>query len=301
MSAGTTIEWTDRTWSPTAGCSRISAGCKHCYAERFAHRFSGPGQRYEGLTVLGNHGPRWTGEVRLVPERLADPFKWRKPQRVFTASMSDVFHEKLSNEEIAAVFGVMAACPHITFQCLTKRAARMREWFAWAASGALDRCACAADDALEPFLPRTDLAQFFAPGRGAHVWPLPNVWLGCSVENQAAADERIPHLLETPAAVRFLSVEPQLEHVYLSPWLHGISWTIVGGESGPGARPFDLAWARSIVRQCREAGTAVFVKQLGAVALDTEWNGFAPLKLRDRKGGDMSEFPEDLRVREFPR
>ena len=201
MSDDSKIEWTDATWNPIRGCSRVSEGCRHCYAERVAARFSGPGQPYEGLvrisnTLDGRKPTGWNGTVRMVAEHLADPLRWKKPRRIFVNSMSDLFHERLTNEQIAAVFGVMAAAGSHTFQVLTKRAARMREWFAWAgdhgASGA--RSACRASAALY-------LGALPEPP-GADTWPLPNVWLGVSAENQAAADERIPDLLATPAAVR---------------------------------------------------------------------------------------------------
>lgn len=378
MSQASSIEWTDATWNPVRGCSRVSEGCRNCYAERVAARFSGQG--LDGSTPPESHfqdggrlyaraapfwrfaeqtkaGPRWTGRVELVPEKLDEPLRWRKPRKVFVNSMSDLFHERLSFESIAAVFGVMAAAPQHTFQVLTKRPERMAGFFslvdamtagrgrfvvpaliehAAALAGGSDRLFCAANR--------------FA---GNRQWPLLNVWLGTSVENQETADERIPHLLATPATGRFVSYEPALGPVDFSAIEsgrgridalcgidfecigdigdggrlgvgqpeRGLDWIIVGGESGPGARPFDIAWARSTVAQCREAGVACFVKQLGAdpffSTFDDEPNGGGqwpvPLEwsghgvgtgrpcLRDRKGGDMREWPEDLRVREFPR
>ena len=315
------IEWTDATWNAIVGCSRVSPGCEHCYAERFVHR--GLSEQHRGLTVLGKgtKGPRWTGEVRLVESVLAKPLSWRKPKRVFVNSLSDLFHEKLSNEAIAAVFGVMAACPHLTFQVLTKRPKRMREWFAWIASE-VDRY----DPAWETTLCvvcAQQLSGYRVPsgaGPRERVWPLPNVWLGVTAEDQQRADERIPLLLDTPAAVRFVSYEPALGPVtFRDEWLRSrcpehdspsgfcsldcrsrtasLDWLIVGGESGPGARPFDLAWARSAVEQCKAAGVPVFVKQLGA---RPEHNERQPVRLRHRKGADSSEWPEDLRVRQFP-
>lgn len=341
MSTGTSIEWTDATWNPTVGCSRVSAGCERCYAERFAHRFSGVGQRYEGLTVLGKQGPRWTGEVRLVPARLADPLAWKRPRRIFVNSMSDLFHEKLSDEGIAAVFGVMAAAKRHTFQVLTKRPERMRSWFDWVSNETTGlmtirtsaRLVCAS-------------AAWKVMGHSAgsvvepSAWPLPNVWIGVSVEDQKTADERIPMLLQTPAAVRWVSYEPALGPIDFErvqwpqkhrvdvlrggTWELGqgtalegfcnhsdmetVDWIVVGGESGPGARPFNLAWARSTLDQCRAAGVPAFFKQAGARPFDGadgqrcdgEPHEWAWLKLRDRKGGDLSELPEDLRVRQMP-
>jgi protein gp37 len=318
---GTAISWTDATWNPVRGCSRVSEGCRHCYAERVAARFSGPGQPYEGLATMKRHevkvgasltqrpdgtidqrstfktvsDARWTGVVRLVPEHLADPLRWRKPRRIFVNSMSDLFHESLTNEQIAAVFGVMAACPQHTFQILTKRAKRMREWFEWAekhgdgydlirvAPNALLTCAWEAcsGDAWGDIEPPDELGCVPSTDVFGNAWPMPNAWLGVSVENQAAADERIPELLATPAAVRFLSCEPLLSGLYLTPYLAGIAtrgtisadgslherphppldWVIAGCESGPGARPCDVAWLRSLRDQCAAAGVPFFLKQ----------------------------------------
>jgi protein gp37 len=323
------IEWTDATWNPVRGCSRVSEGCRNCYAEGVAARFSGPGRPYEGLARFTPHGPQWTGEIRLVPEKLDEPFHWRKPRKVFVNSMSDLFHEDVPDEFIAAVFGVMAAAPQHTFQILTKRAERLPRWFAWLEQMA-DRAAAVFDE--DPISwRRAHILRAAGLRAGVHHtasagdieargWPLPNVWLGVSVENQAAADERIPELLATPAAVRFLSCEPLLGPVNLrkvggdtdcldpddtgheiggpAGWIAGpaIDWVIVGGESGRRARPLEVAWARSLVEQCRAAHVPVFVKQLGAVWA-RESNHYP---LGDAAGGDPAEWPEDLRVREMP-
>lgn len=348
MSVGTSIEWTDTTWNPVRGCSRVSEGCRNCYAERFAARFSGTfvteheGRRVEidrddatlrrspfkGFAEMRDfEGPRWTGKVDLVPEKLAEPLGWKKPRRVFVNSMSDLFHEELSDEAIAAVFGVMAAAPQHTFQVLTKRPERMRRWFAWLnntkdSGWQCGNCLCYA---------RGHGARAVPMGSRNLPWPLPNVWLGVSVEDQASADERIPHLLATPAQVRFVSAEPLLGRVLFdgrgdrNDWLgdqhddapgeSGIDWVIVGGESGYGARPVDVSWIRDVVGQCRAANVPVFVKQLGAFAMTDARDDALPhrrqngvgtlsalrLELRDAKGGDPSEWPADLRVREFPR
>lgn len=353
------IEWTDKTWNPLVGCSRVSEGCRHCYAERFVHRKLSP--QHRGLTLAGEKGPRWNGEVRLVEARLGDPLRWRKPQRVFVNSLSDLFHESVAFETIAAIFGVMAGARHHTFQLLTKRPQRAREFFAWVRESAEDMVAsigvapgaaaevgfCAS---LVPFGRDALRIALRAP------WPLPNVWLGVSVEDQRTADERIPVLLELPAALRFVSYEPALGPIDFdlprcdecgeaarawsedgAPWCSeherecsyghwldfpsdgsfgvpageaangGIAWAIVGGESGPGARPFDVAWARSTIEQCRAAGTKCFVKQLGARPIAARHTIASlggevaePLALRHRKGADPSEWPEDLRVREMP-
>ncbi len=218
----TEISWTHRpgtrgrTWNPTQGCSRISAGCQHCYAERMAARFADDGWS-QGLINIKTR--KWNGVVRLAAHKLADPLRWRQPSTIFVNSMSDLFHENLTNEQIAAVFGVMAAAPQHTFQVLTKRAKRMREWFEWAARRGEDDggmwTTCLREtmcwlpehaDRIAEQLTEDGIARHGVPER--EPWPLPWVWLGVSVENQEAADERIPELLRTPAAVRFLSCEP---------------------------------------------------------------------------------------------
>ncbi len=326
------IAWTDATWNPVRGCSRVSEGCRNCYAESVARRFSGPGQPYEGLVEIGAKGARWNGTTKFVTEHLADPLRWKRPRRVFVNSMSDLFHESLTNEEIAAVFGVMASAPHHTFQVLTKRPERMRDWFAWIANQAVS--------VGGPTVNAARGVRWYAWQRiddlmvhdaeQPWIWPLPNVWLGVSVEDQKSADDRIPLLLETPAAVRWVSYEPAIEAVdfdglhldddstmssfRISDGDDGLDWIVVGGESGPGARPFDLAWARSVIAQARGTGCSVFVKQLGAKPmLDGESARYSALppfggeggpitfrRIEDRKGGDPNEWPEDLRVREFP-
>lgn len=308
----TSIEWTHRpgtrgaVWNPTRGCRVLSPGCEHCYAMRQAHRFSGKGGPYEGLTQLRNKGPVWTGKGRLVEDMLDMPLRWRAPRTVFVNSMSDLFFEKFSNEEIASVFGVMAACPQHTFQILTKRAKRMREWFEWRVTPTrnvgIETCLHAAKFALtkdEVFDER------LLRGHG-RAWPLDNVWLGVSVENQKYADERITELLRTPAAVRFVSYEPALGPVDFYPWLLDASirstetildWIIVGGESGPGARPFSQEWAEKTIAQCKAAGVPCFFKQYGAAPVDGEGVAIA---LKDKKGGAPLEWPKALRVRQWP-
>lgn len=331
----TTIEWTrsddgsaGKTLNVFVGCSLKSAGCQNCYAMKLAHRGLAPSHR--GLTVMNSKGPHWTGEVRFVPAALVKPLRWRKPRRIFVNSLSDTFHESNSFEHIAALFGVMAATPQHTYQLLTKRPQRMREWFDWVQHHELgcpiSNIGNAAAFALAAL---SDDGSSF-PESIAEVsrmaWPLPNVWLGVSAENQPTADERIPLLLQTPAAVRFVSAEPLLGPVSfsglpanvgntdpetnISDWFnaltgHGINpegwtdnlfptidWVIVGGESGPGARACDMSWIRSIVEQCAEAGTAVFCKQMGS-----SWARNAGA---DAKGGDVQFWPEGAWPREFP-
>ena len=317
MGSQSKIEWTDATWNPVRGCTRISEGCRNCYAERTAARFSGPGRPFDGFVrIQTGIGPQWTGKVELVEKHLADPLRWREPRRIFVNSMSDLFHEALPDEAIDRVFAVMALCPQHTFQVLTKRPERMRVWWRIEEEG-------------------ISVGDRVPSGK----WPLPNVWLGVSVEDQKTADERIPLLLQTPAAVRFVSYEPALGPVNFTRWLprsgrasnpcdvevrhsrgigcpscdSGLDWIIVGGESGPGARPFDIHWARSTVGQCKAAGVAVFVKQLGSKPMyrshgDNDprhlFNGLQDLYCNGRalsaKGGDISEWPHDLRFREMP-
>jgi protein gp37 len=305
----TSIEWTDFTWNPIRAalkgyqspedakrtirkgtfCTRISPGCTHCYASVINKRF-GNGLEY---TV-----PNLKHIEFFIDEKiLEEPLRRTKPARIFVGDMFDLFHEAIGPFLIATVLDVMVRCPQHTFQLLTKRAARMQEI----------------------------LLFTFTPGP-----PPPHIWCGVSVEDRKRALERIPRLQETPAAVRFLSVEPQLEHIdlghdtpevgwisYLTgfdgcdPVIPGIDWVICGGESGPGARPFNLAWAESLLEQCHAADVPFFMKQLGS---NSYWkteareklissggsDGFTRQSVRDRKGGDPAEWPEALRVREFP-
>jgi len=306
------IEWTDATWNCLLGCSRVSAGCAHCYAELLAYRLARMGNpNYAGLTKKVGNDIRWTGEVRFVEEALDLPLRWKRPRRIFVNSMSDLFHEKVEDYWQDQIFAVIALAHQHTFQILTKRPERMLAYlndeavreridvFMWEQ---IER-------RVDPGARRRDDIRATAPDLD-ETWPLPNVWLGVSVEDQATADERIPLLLQTPAAVRWISYEPALGPVDLRPFLWKIDdlagdlrvdWVVIGGESGPGARPFDLAWARRAIAQCRAAGVPVFVKQLGAQPFYRIPEGTAGLGLRDRKGGSMEEWPDDLRVREFPK
>ncbi len=328
MGATTGIEWTDATWNPIRGCTRASEGCGSargggCYAEVMAARFSEPGQWGHGFAERRNGKGRWTGRVELIESQLLLPLRWKKQLRIFVNSTSDLFHERLPDEAIDRVFAVMALCPQHRFQVLTKRAERMRQYVdgMWSrredlgdlmgAIGGLNRAGW--------YAPESDGQRGWA---GMHT-PLPNVHLGVSVEDQATADERIPHLLHTPAAVRFLSAEPLLRPIDLTSirgffgatreyavdrsscreridslrgkdrrehlrkdgtWNHRrlddpdgdpvftgnchprLDWIIVGGESGPGARPMHPDWARSIRDQCASADVPFFFKQWGAWA-----------------------------------
>lgn len=271
----TSIQWTDRTWNPIRGCSRVSPGCINCYAERQAARFSGAGEPFNGYVQIANGHPQWTGKVELVEKHLCDPVSWRAPQRVFVNSMSDLFHEGLSFEDIDEVFTAMVAAPRHTFQILTKRHRRMVKYF-WSGRH---------DDGPGPDRATYHLNQ--------------NIWLGVSVEDRKRK-VRIDSLRETPAEVRFLSLEPLLEDLGRLD-LTGIHWVIVGGESGPGARPFGIDWARSIRDQCWAAGAAFFMKQVGRLPNGSGFPDGFDYRKRDLHGGDWDEWPEDLRIREFPK
>lgn len=306
MSANTSIQWTDRTWNPIRGCSVVSPGCVNCYAMKFAHRFSGDGKPYAGLTKQTKAGPQWTGVVRVVAEALTEPVRWRKPQRIFVNSMSDLFHDGLSDTQIDLVFAVMAFARQHTFQVLTKRASRMEEYLR-----RRSRSAQPWKDAARSL----GLALEFE-GHSLVPFPLPNVWLGVSAENQDTADLRLPYLMHTPAAIRFVSYEPALEAVDFRPWLtvtrerpYMLDWIICGGESGPRARQCETGWICSAIEQTKAAGVACFVKQLGSNPLDSK----APVRnfadalaavgafMSDSKGGNPADWAPHMRVREFPR
>jgi len=338
MSDKTGIEWTDATWNPLAGCSLKSPGCTNCYAMKFAHRLlDKPGSHYYGTTKIVNGKAVWTGKINLAPDRILRlPLTWKKPRRIFPNSMSDLFHEDVPDEWIDRIFAVMALSQQHTYQILTKRAERMHDYMTtrWQPAKAQrleiagtaidypgettgdtreDRVRQAASDLLIGDIGEQDKFWTADGSMRWPCWPLPNVWLGVSVEDQKRADERIPWLLKTPAAVRFLSCEPLLEPVNIRGYLmqgedpgkcltccmnHGftrcpnyggisktrtgldencetflrknfaIHWVIAGGESGPGARPMNPAWVRSIRDQCHHAGVPFFFKQ---------WGEWAPL------------------------
>lgn len=288
MSDGSRIEWTDATWNPVRGCTKVSPGCKHCYAETLAERWRDvPGHPYErGF------------DPRLAPEKLAEPLLWSKPRRVFVNSMSDLFQDEVPDEYIAACFAVMCSASWHTYQILTKRAERLPKWFAWieaAAPAALRHYvdvamakSRAARQALnppmsEPTPPTPEVRRIYdvgaplvaMPGGRLHYrqrlgqfhwrhWPLSNVQIGVSVEDRRYGLPRIEHLRKTPAALRFLSIEPLLEDLGEID-LTGIGWVIVGGESGAGAREMDERWVMSIRDQCLAAKVPFFFKQWGGV------------------------------------
>lgn len=308
------IEWTDETWNPVRGCRHVSPGCLNCYAALMTSRLEAMGQEgYAGLTRPSPDGKRrlFTGEFRAVPDALDKPLHWKKPRMIFVNSMSDLFGEGIPFEFIAAVFGVMAACPQHTFQVLTKRADRLLEFFEWLRRDNADMLKALANmlNISEYSGAFPDLWDLHGPQLGS-VWPLPNVWLGVSAENQASFDARVPKLLQTPASVRFLSLEPLLERLELSeriaffnvndwsPAPSEIHWVIVGGESGPNARECRVEWIADIVEQCKAAGVPCFVKQLG---FNATLRG-DPLKLSG-KGGNRAEWPAACQEwpREWPR
>jgi protein gp37 len=299
VSDSTTIEWTDSTWNPITGCTKVSPGCDNCYAETFAERWRG---------TAGHHFENGF-DLTLRPNALTMPLRWRKPRKVFVNSMSDLFHKDIPDEYIARVFAVMALTPQHTYQVLTKRHGRMRSLL-----GSRD------------FLGQLDThREDIRPGCGDFNWPLPNVWMGVSVEDQKRADLRIPALLDTPAAIRFLSCEPLLGPVDLTAWMPGgpanwrcqepscrryftgpfqehcpncgaegmwtgshtgndrpngqpIGWVIAGGESGPGARPMSPDWARSLRDQCAAADVPYLFKQWGAY----QPTGYMAIGARDK-------------------
>lgn len=400
------IEWTDETWNPTTECTRVSAGCDNCYAVKMTNRLATMAATKEKYGGLINEGKdHFNGVVKCHEDELSKPMRWRKPRKIFVNSMSDLFHEGVPFEFVDKVFAVMALCPQHTFQILTKRPERMAEYLSTNVGHRIYQNCISTwlDDGKDGFLGKawdqvSDLAGVSVKGGHFEImaWnlPLPNVWLGTSVENQKTADERIPHLLRCPAVVRFLSCEPLLgevdllravmqcgeyfcpscsefydevgkdmscescgevfgddydgdecrcggsgtevqcpkcerfgdddgldatecwtrtiEVVYLPSHLH---WIITGGESGPGARPCNIEDIRSIVQQSKAAGVPVYVKQMGAKPI---MNGkptgdfrdgprgrqfamtYDVLSLKDRKGGDPSEWPDDLRAQEMP-
>ena len=299
MADGSPIEWTDATWNPITGCSVVSPGCTNCYAMGLAGTRLKHHPSRAGLTRETKAGPVWTGEVRLNEQWLTQPLSWRKPRMIFVCAHGDLFHESVPDEWIDRVFAVMALAPQHTFQVLTKRSARMRAYLSERDARQRGR-----QEAVNVAAMNMIMEGLIPPCKSVP-WPLPNVWLGVSAEDQRRADERIPDLLATLAAVRFVSAEPLLgpidfnridvatwldsyakaprersEHdpdmrwPLLAPFEHmasgytspGLDWVIVGGESGAGARPMHPDWARSIRDQCAAAGVPFFFKQWGTWA-----------------------------------
>lgn len=278
MSDGSTIEWLGwpgyrpASWNPTRGCTRVSEGCRNCYAEVMAARFSKPGQWGHGIAEMRGGDHRWTGRVELNEDKLLLPLRWRKPRCIFVNSTSDLFHERLANEAIDKVFAVMALCPQHLFICLTKRSERLQGYHSMARSHHVGLEALGCTMAELDRDPRSQVgAGVILQGDIAHlkIWPLPNVILGVSVEDRPAFQERSAHLAATPAAYRMISAEPllgDLGDLNLDHWTRP-DWIITGGESGPGARPVHPDWFRQIRNQCQAAGVAYYHKQNGAWAV----------------------------------
>jgi len=254
MGDKTKIEWTDATWNPIRGCSRVSEGCRNCYAESVAARFSGPGLPYAGLATFKDGDARWTGEVRLIEKHLEDPLRWKEPRKIFVNSMSDLFHPGVKPEWLADIFDVMARAPRHTYQILTKRPERMLQVLE------------AADD--------FDVALAFKQTYG-QAWAPRNWWFGVSIEDQETANHRLPILARCPGQVRFVSYEPAIGPVSFVEAMGGnfkgpsaFDWIICGGESGPNARPLKPSWARAARNACQARGIPFFFKQWG------EWAPF---------------------------
>ena len=293
----TKIQWCDEVWNPIVGCSKISAGCERCYAASAAK--TARLQQFPQYQKVKD----WNGTVEFVPSQLEKPYKWKKGKRIFVGSMADIFHENVPFKWLEEIMAMIEETAQHTYQILTKRPERMIDFFDWYSA----RCS---DESI-----------------GDIKWRMPdNIWLGVSCENQAMADKRIPLLLEIPAKVRFLSCEPLLEPINLSKFLPiewseiaedwieswpGIgsysasdypNWVITGGESGASARPCHVDWIRDIASQCQSAKVAIFIKQLGsnAIATRSDNTGNYKLKLQDRKGSDILEWFDDLRLQQFP-
>lgn len=301
MASHSSIEWTDATWQPITGCSVVSPGCTNCYAMRLAGTRLQHHPSRANLTTMTKAGPVWNGAVRFNREWLTQPLGWRKPRRIFVCAHGDLFHENVPDEWIDRVFAVMALAPQHTFQVLTKRAERMQQYLTrkgvacrWVFQAAQIAKIKSCYDVASPEV-----------AAGWQCEGLPNVWLGISAEDQRRADERIPHLLATPAAVRFVSAEPLLGPIDLAAAMTtpaalqvlfdkqaegtlkdergSLHWVIVGGESGPGARPMHPDWAHSIRDQCAAAGVPFFFKQFG---------NWAPIPARD----DLPGRPQMVRA-----
>jgi protein gp37 len=295
MAEHSTIEWTDATWNPITGCQIVSPGCTNCYAMRLAGTRLQNHPSRAGLTQASKAGPVWNGQVRFNRDWLTQPLHWKKPRQVFVCAHGDLFADGVEDAWIDQIFAVMALSPQHTFQVLTKRPDRMRQYLTGEGLGRdgtpdVDRRFAMIE------LHAADLAKTGKPSDLPE--PLPNVWLGVSAEDQIRADQRIPQLLATPAAKRFVSIEPLLGPIDLTGaiyageggismqgylrnkaepddfhyWARKLDWVIVGGESGRGARPMHPAWAQTIRDDCAAAGTPFFFKQWGSWAPVATWN-----------------------------
>ena len=275
------IEWTEATWNPIAGCSILSPGCLNCYAMRQAARIlrmhpDKPNPKYVGTVKTVNGNAVWTGKVNVGDDEVfLQPLRWKTPKLIFVNSMSDIGHKNVSDETILRIFAVMAIAQRHTFQVLTKRPERLVPLLQ---NSHIDvEIEDRANEIVENF------PGFNTPE--GPTWPLPNVWLGVSAENQETYDKRSLDLLRIDAEVRWISFEPLLGPIQAD-MVGAFDWAVVGGESGEGARPMDVAWAADLALQCQSQDVAFFMKQLGGV--------------RDKRG-ELGNFPVALRVREYPK
>ncbi len=267
MAGKSKIEWTGETWNVIRSCSRVSKGCRHCYAERQAVRQCGPGKAYEGLVQMTPRGRRWTGVTRVVEELIEKPLYWRQPRTIFVNSMSDFFHETILPEDIERIWGVMERANWHTYQILTKRPERMANWMS-----------------------RYNIT---AP---------PHIWLGVSAEDQKTFDYRVPYLFKIKASIRWASLEPLLNpitfaNIFPHPSKEAdnrnkLDWVVVGGESGSQARPMEFDWVRKLRDEAAVYGIPFFFKQTGRVLARNQ--GY------NDKGGNPEHWPEDLRIRQYP-
>ena len=256
MADRTKIEWSNATWNPITGCKMMSEGCRNCYAMKLAAGRLRHHPSREGLTKGTPKGPVWNGEVRLNRQWMDQPLKWPRPRRIFVCAHSDLFYREIPDEWIMSVFGIMLLAPQHNFQILTKRPNRAATWFA----------------------------------RHFHQALPPHIWIGTSIENQDVQKPRLQALMRVPAETRWISAEPLLGPLDLKAYLGEgrITWVVVGGESGPRARPMELEWVEKIVLQCLRAKVPVFVKQLSAASQPEYWK-------------DYAQFPDHLKIRQYPK
>ncbi len=308
----TGISWTDETWNPIVGCSKISPGCQNCYAAESAK--SVRLQQFPQYQAV----KEWNGVIAFVESALPKPLRWKKPKKIFVCSMSDLFHENVTDEMRDRVFAVMRLCPQHTFQVSTKRPENAIKYLTEKTRIRIANLL----NSYSPLNPYTLLGhkeQYrFATSRHLVTFPLPNVWVGVTVENQEMANQRIPTLLEIPAAKRWLSMEPLLGKVDLENiifpdgdiagvlsesnchlWYDNlINWVVIGGESGKNARPCNVNLIQAIADQCKQSGVAVWVKQLGKNSIgDT---GYRVHPKGDLVGSKFENLPKSLQIREFP-
>lgn len=263
----TKIEWATHTWNPVVGCSKVSAGCLNCYAAAMVHRFP---WMTGGCAFDEAVGRGWDGQAHFFADRLEEPFRLRHgkngPHRIFVCSMGDLFHDSINAEEVAAVFGAMAACQQHTFMVLTKRPIRAVNWFRWMHSRTDSESLNCAFHLLRKAEPDYDgpIHCKFGPAPDI-TWPLPNVWIGVSAEDQNSFDSRVKHLLDIPAVKHFVSIEPMLGSINvkvpIGPTDYSVDWVICGAETGPGKRFMNPEWALHLRNQCARAGVPFFFKK----------------------------------------